>query len=115
MAHDYPNTAKEVSENAQLLRQAIPDLMKGFAGMGAATYKDGALTGKVKELIALAIGISLRCEGCIAHHTKSAIDHGATREEVSEAIATAIHMGGGPSMVYGGEALRAFDQFSNKG
>ncbi len=113
MAADYPQTAKEVSENAQMLRQAIPDLMKGFAGMGAATYKDAALSARTKELIALAIGISLRCEGCIAHHTKSAIAHGASREEVAEAIATAIQMGGGPSMVYGGEALRAYDQLTS--
>lgn len=115
MANDYVTSACEVSENAQLLRQATPELMKGFAGMGAAVYKDGALSAKVKELIALSIGISARCEGCIAHHVKSAIKHGASREEVSEVIATAIHMGGGPSMVYGGEALRAYDQLVQEG
>jgi AhpD family alkylhydroperoxidase len=114
MANDYPATAKEVSENAQLLRQAAPELMKGFAQMGKATYTDGALSAKHKELIALAIGVSLRCDGCIAAHTKSAMDHGASRAEIAEAVATAIHMGGGPSMVYGGEALRAFDQFAGK-
>ncbi|MBK1697333.1 carboxymuconolactone decarboxylase family protein [Rhodovibrio salinarum] len=112
MATDYPATAKNVSENAQLLRQAAPELMKGFVQMGKATYADGALSAKVKELIALSIGVSLRCDGCIAAHTKSAMRYGATREEVAEAVATAIHMGGGPSMVYGGEALRAYDQFA---
>jgi AhpD family alkylhydroperoxidase len=88
--------------------------MKGFAQMGKATYTDGALSAKVKELIALSIGVSLRCDGCIAAHTKSAMDHGASREEIAEAVATAIHMGGGPSMVYAGEALRAYDQFVGK-
>jgi alkylhydroperoxidase/carboxymuconolactone decarboxylase family protein YurZ len=43
------------------------------------------------------------------------MDYGATREEVAEAVSTAVHMGGGPSMVYAGEALRAFDQFAAKG
>jgi AhpD family alkylhydroperoxidase len=115
MANDYVTTAREVSENAQLLRQATPELMKGFAQMGATVYTNGALSAKTKELIALAIGISLRCDGCIAAHTKSAIKKGATREEIAETVATAIHMGGGPSMVYGGEALHAYDQFVREG
>ena len=115
MATDFPATAKDVSESAKLVREAAPDLMKGFGMMGKATYADGALSGKVKELMALAIGVSLRCEGCIAAHTKSAIDYGATREEVAEAVATAVYMGGGPSMLYGGQALRAYDQFKAKG
>jgi len=113
MAHDYKQVAAEVSENAQLLRQAVPEAMKGFAALGGGAYKDGALSPKIKELIALAIGITVRCEGCVGAHAKSAFQRGATREEVAEAIAVAIHMGGGPSMVYGGEALRAYDQFAN--
>ena len=115
MATDYPTTAQGVSENAKMLREAAPDLMKGFFQMGKANYADGALSAKVKELMALAIGVSLRCEGCIAAHVKSAMDYGATREEVAEAVSTAVHMGGGPSMVYAGEALRAYDQFAAKG
>lgn len=115
MANDYVTTARAVSENVRLLRQATPDLMKGFAQMGTSVYADGALSAKTKELMALAIGISLRCEGCIAAHTKSAVKQGATRAEVAETVATAIHMGGGPSMFYGGEALQAYDQLAREG
>jgi len=73
-------------------------------------YPDGALDNKTKELIALAIGVTVRCDGCVAHHAMACLDKGATREEIVEAIAVAIHMGGGPSMVYGAEALEAYDQ-----
>ena len=52
----------------------------------------------------------MRCDGCLGHHAKACLDLGATREEVVEAISVAVHMGGGPSMVYGSEALNAFDQ-----
>lgn len=115
MTSEYPKVADAVSANAKLLREAVPETMKGFAALGAATYKDGALSPKTKELIALAIGITVRCEGCVGAHAKQAYQRGATREEVAEAISVAIHMGGGPSMVYGGEALRAYDQFAEQG
>ena len=67
---------------------------------------------KTKELIALAIGIAARCDGCLAFHAKAAAKYGATREEILETIAVAVYMGGGPSMIYGAEALEAFDQLS---
>ena len=67
---------------------------------------------KTKELIALAIGIAGRCDGCIGFHTKAAIQQGATRQEVLETIDVAVYMGGGPSYVYGAQALEAFDQLA---
>lgn len=112
MTEDYKAIAKSVSDGAALLRAAAPDSMSGFAAMGKAAYADGALTGKQKELIALSIAITVRCDGCVGAHAKACLAKGATRAEVVEAITVAMHMGGGPSMVYGAEALRAFDQLS---
>ncbi|TQE45599.1 carboxymuconolactone decarboxylase family protein, partial [Streptococcus suis] len=77
-----------------------------------ATASD-AIDIKTKELMALAIGIAVHCDGCVAYHTKMAHQHGATRQEVSETVALAIYMGGGPAAVYGADALRAYDQFSS--
>ncbi|NOX73607.1 MAG: carboxymuconolactone decarboxylase family protein [Alphaproteobacteria bacterium] len=114
MAKDYIDIAAGVSKSAAALRKAIPGQMQGFAGLGAATYKDDALPGKFKELIALAIGIAGRCDGCVAYHAKMAFEKGASREEVAETIGVAIQMGGGPSMVYGGEALAAYDAFADE-
>ncbi len=114
MTKDFPQIADDVSKDAAALREAIPEQMAGFAALGAAAYKDGALSPKLKELIALAIGITVRCDGCVSYHVRSAYEKGATREEVAEAIGVAIQMGGGPSMVYGGEALRAYDAFVQK-
>lgn len=110
--NDARETARAVSTGAAALRKAHPKLMEAFAGLGAATYADGALDAKTKELIALAIGINVRCDGCLAAHGRAAFQRGATREEVVEAIGVAIHMGGGPSMVYGAEALQAYDEFA---
>ncbi|HEX6296933.1 MAG TPA: carboxymuconolactone decarboxylase family protein [Burkholderiales bacterium] len=64
--------------------------------------------------MALAIGIAVHCEGCVAFHTRAAF-RGATRQEVVETVALAVYMGGGPAVVYGGDALRAFDEYTGKG
>ncbi|MFQ5955203.1 MAG: carboxymuconolactone decarboxylase family protein [Kiloniellales bacterium] len=114
MIQDCPQMAKELSSGIKLMRQGIPDTMKGFSALAQAALEAGALDTKTKELMALAIGIAVRCDGCIAFHSKAALDQGATRQEVLEVIAMAIYMGGGPSMVYGAQALEAYDQFASR-
>lgn len=94
------------------LRTGIPAQAKGFGELAKAAIAPGALDSKTKELIALAIGITARCDGCLAYHAKAAAKHGATREEILETIGVAVYMGGGPSMIYGAEALAAFDALS---
>jgi AhpD family alkylhydroperoxidase len=91
------------------LRNAMPEPGKAFGMLAGAAITDGALNAKTKELIALAIGITARCDGCLAFHAKAAKRYGATREEVIDTISVALYMGGGPSMIYGAEALDAFD------
>jgi AhpD family alkylhydroperoxidase len=54
------------------------------------TYKPSAIDRKTKELIAIAASLASKCQGCIEGHVKKAIKFGATREEISEAIAIAI-------------------------
>lgn len=103
---------RELAPLARELRQAIPDVMKGFAELHDAAMAPGALDGKTKELIALAIGISERCDGCIASHARGAFKKGATRAEVAETIGVAILMNGGPATVYGPRALAAYDDFA---
>lgn len=80
--------------------------------MRSAAHADGCLEPKTKELIATAISVAVRCDGCIAGHTKAAEKNGASREEVLETLSMAVLMGGGPSVVYAAQALDAFDQFT---
>jgi AhpD family alkylhydroperoxidase len=74
----------------------------------------GALDTKSKELIALGIAIAVHCDGCIDFHVHDALAAGATRPEILEAIGVAILMAGGPSMVYGCEAMDALEQFEQE-
>jgi AhpD family alkylhydroperoxidase len=89
------------------LRRAIPDVYKAFGEVHHAALTAGALDTKTKELIALAIAVVERCDGCIASHAQGAATAGATRQEAAEAIGVAVLMAGGPATVYGPRAYAA--------
>jgi AhpD family alkylhydroperoxidase len=111
MKKDYPTIAKDLTQEIGALRQALPDTMKAFSALARSATEAKVLDVKTKELVACAIAIALRCDGCIAFHVKAARRAGCNREELLETIGMAIYMGGGPSMVYGAEALSAWNEF----
>lgn len=113
MAKNWSEILRSMQTASAGLGKAAPDTMRAFGGLASAAMADGALTTKTKELMAIAVSISIRCESCIAYHTYRAIKLGATREEVIDTISVAVELGGGPSTVYGSEALEAFDQLSS--
>jgi AhpD family alkylhydroperoxidase len=115
MHKDWKQVAKELSGLMAETRRGIPEVGKAFQQLAAAATAEGALDTKTKELIALAIGITARCDGCVAFHAGAAVRHGANREEVLETIGMAIYMGDGPSLVYGAQALEAYEQFAEAG
>ena len=112
MSKDFKQIANDVMTGVGLLREGAPEALKAFAALSTAATATKALDTKTKELMALAIGIAVHCDGCVAYHTKMAHQHGATRQEVAETVALAVYMGGGPAAVYGADAIRAYDQFS---
>ncbi|MDE2029093.1 MAG: carboxymuconolactone decarboxylase family protein [Alphaproteobacteria bacterium] len=113
MSKDYQAITKDIGAYTAELRKLIPGAMQGFGGMAKGAMETGVLDEKTKELIALAIGVAAHCDGCLGFHSKSLARLGATREEVAEAMGVAIYMGGGPSLMYAADALRAFDQFTS--
>lgn len=112
MTKDYKALTKDISEYAGLLKKAAPDAMDGFYTLSRNATADNALSKKTKEFIALAIGVTQRCDGCIGFHAKALKDLGATKEEIAEVMAMCVYMGGGPALMYAADAMRAFDQFS---
>jgi AhpD family alkylhydroperoxidase len=108
---DYAARIAEIDEYSTELRKLIPDTLSGFGALSRAAQSPGALDKKTKELLALVISVAIRCEGCVAYHARGALRTGASRQEVAEALGVAIQMGGGPSVNYAADALRAFDQF----
>jgi AhpD family alkylhydroperoxidase len=104
-------TAKELQEPARRLRDGIPEVIAGYASMQRAAMADGALTVKVKELIALAIAATRECDGCIAAHARGAARAQATEAEVAEAMGVVVMMNGGPGTVWAPRAAAAHREF----
>ncbi len=110
--NEYQSLTREISSNVAKLRAGIPQVMQGFNAMSKAAMAAGVLDAKTKELIALAIGVAARCDGCIGFHTQALVRLGASREEVDETLGIAVYMGGGPSLMYAADAVAAFEEFS---
>ncbi|MEP3947834.1 carboxymuconolactone decarboxylase family protein [Ascidiaceihabitans sp.] len=102
----------ETVDRIGALQKQTPGMFSGFNTMGQAAKRSGALDEKTKELIALGIAISTRCDSCIAFHVKSLVRLKTTREELCEALEMIGYMGGGPSIAYGAKALEAYDEFT---
>ena len=112
MDTNYKDLTQGISANLGQLRKTQPEVMKGFSDIGKAAMSGGALDPKTKDLIALAVGVAARCDGCIGFHTKALARLGATTEEVHEALGVAIYMGGGPVAMYAANAVAAFQEFT---
>ncbi|WP_256079744.1 carboxymuconolactone decarboxylase family protein [Massilia sp. YIM B04103] len=112
MTIEYGELTQEISANLAPLRQGIPNVMKAFNELGKAAIADGALDAKTKELIALAIGVAARCDGCLGFHAKALVRLGASEAEVQETLGVAMYMGGGPSVMYAANAMAAFQEFA---
>ena len=111
MTTKFIHRRDELVSGFRNLRAEMPEVMSGFGQLHRESMAEGELSTKTKELMALAIGITSRCEGCIALHTFDALKAGASSAEVKEAVGVAIMMGGGPAAVYASEALEALEQF----
>lgn len=107
----FVEITNNVSKALEQFRADQPDTMQGFGSMAKAALQDGAVSALHKELIALALGVSSRCDACIGFHVKALIRLGVTREQLTETLAVCTYMGGGPSLMYAAEALRAYDEF----
>jgi AhpD family alkylhydroperoxidase len=109
----WPDATKERTAQLRNLRSGAPEVMKAFANIAQSALAPKALDRKTKELIAVGISVAVRCDDCIGFHVKAAIEQGASQEEVTEALATAIYLGAGSSVMYATHALDAYAQFAN--
>ena len=110
---DWKSFLDKTKKDFVNLNKEIPDTFKGSTLMGKEAKKNGLVDEKTKELVALGIAISTKCESCIGLHVESLIKLGTTRDELIEVLAMCSYMGGGPSITFSTKALEAFDQLSN--
>ena len=88
----------ELNENRMKQRdkliELLPDVMGASRNLTAEVYKDGSLSCKVKRLMALALALGAGCRNCILAQTMSALENGATKDEILETISVAVSMRG---------------------
>jgi len=109
--NDHPGIERYAKSAIGDLAQALPATMKAFSGLAAATFQDGVLDVRTKELIALGIAIASGCDGCMAWHNAALHRLGVTPEEVAEAAGVAIEMGGGIALYSAAKAVEGYNQF----
>ena len=115
MAKSAKEILSAVHANLPKLERAIPEVVEDFGRvLMPDVMKDGALSIKEKELIALGIAVVQNCDYCIVIHVKKCYEAGATREEMAEACSVAILMGGGPAFTYSTFALQAIEELGTK-
>lgn len=99
-----------LDRRVQELGRLVPEVMMGFEALSDAAEsaeKKKHLDAKTIELIALAVAVTTRCDGCIAYHTNAAKQLGITREEIAEALGVAIALNAGAALVYAARTLDA--------
>ena len=98
----------------QKLKDQAPDIARGFGGFYQTVMKEGALSLREKELIAMAIALVQRCEPCINLHVQGCVKAGAKREQILEAAGVAVMMQGGPAYTHVPEVIAALEHLQAK-
>jgi AhpD family alkylhydroperoxidase len=111
MSKSYKTITQDIGKELTPFRKEAAATMAGFDAMAKSAMAEGVLSALNKELIATAIAVATRCDGCIGFHVRSLVRMGATREQINEMLAVSVYMGGGPSLMYAAEVLHAFEEF----
>jgi AhpD family alkylhydroperoxidase len=109
---DWKQYRDEVAARLRDIRVAKPDIVKAYAELHHANSASTHLDAKTRELVALAVSVTLRCDGCINAHTEAAVKAGASKDEVVEALSVAIMVNAGAAMVYSARTMDALDTYT---
>jgi len=107
----YPSVDRQIAGQR---RELVPETIAAFHAFSKQVFAEGALPAKIKQLIAVAVAHVTQCPYCIDSHTRQAIEHGATQQEVMEAIWVAAEMRAGAAYAHSALAIRAMSETSTK-
>lgn len=107
MMQDWDAYREAVGVRVGEFAKLTPDTLRGLNMIEGAVKKTGKLDPKIHELIALAVAVTTRCDGCIAFHAKAAVSHGASHEEIAEALSVAVALNAGAAVVFSSRVMDA--------
>jgi AhpD family alkylhydroperoxidase len=105
---DWDGYLKQLAATIAEIAKTAPDLVRGYRTLASARAKSGALDAKTRELVALAVAVTVRCDGCIVTHVDLAKKQGATADEITDALGVAVMVNAGAALVYSARTLDAF-------
>lgn len=108
MMYDWNAYRDQLKQRIGEIGSLSPDTVRGYATLSGAGAKTNHLDAKTRELIALAVAVTTRCDGCITVHTDAAIKAGASRDEIAEALGVAVALNAGAALVYSARVLDAY-------
>ena len=108
MMFDWNIYRQQLGETIRSMSKLSPDTVHGYAQLSAAGAKTAHLDAKTRELIALAVAVTRQCDGCITVHTDYAVKHGASQDEIMEALGVAIAVNAGAALVYSARVMDAY-------
>ena len=103
----YPPATPEIGARR---RELAPAIHEAFDAFSRQVFADGALPGRTKQLIAVAVAHVTQCPYCIRGHTRLARRAGAGDQEIMEAIWVAAEMRAGGAFAHSTVALHALDE-----
>ena len=112
---DWSTYRRQLTVRIGEIAKLSPDTIKGYQALSAAGQNTNLLGPKIRELISLAVAVSVRCDGCITVHTEAAVRHGASRAEIAEALGVATAVNAGAALVYSTRVLDAYEQLTAAG
>lgn len=111
MMLDWNEYRKQLAAGVKDFGQLSPDTVKGYRALHLAGQNKNVLGAKTRELIALAVAVALRCDGCITNHIEAAINNGATEDEIAEALGVATAISAGATLVFSARVMDAFKEY----
>jgi AhpD family alkylhydroperoxidase len=111
MMLEWNEYRRQLAAGVKEIGQLSSNTLKGYVELSSAGQRKDLLGAKTRELIALAVAVTVRCDGCIAVHTEAALRHGATREEIAEALGVAVAVNAGAALVYSTRVMDALKEY----
>jgi AhpD family alkylhydroperoxidase len=105
---DWNKYRQQIAAGIAEIAKTAPDLVRGYRMLTTSRAKSGALDAKTRELVALAVAVTVRCDGCIVTHVEEARKHGATADEITDALGVAVMVNAGAALIYSMRTLDAF-------
>ncbi len=103
----YPKATREI---AQKRRELAPDTQAAFDAFSRQVFSEGALSAKMKQIVAVAVAHVTQCPYCIKGHTRAALRAGASPQELTEAIWVAAEMRAGGAYAHSALMLATIEE-----